>query len=149
MIKEIYDTIRNLPPEIIINGCLGTACLSVGGMIAYITVGICKSAKEVGEQFNRLKNNYRDNFSKEELITFYKDLKIEVSPNILSEKKIKIIHEIENGLEKQIMKYATEEVKIALDRGEILNFENPIENISQTYQKAKKINQELEAEDNR
>lgn len=110
-------------------GLIFTGIVIQGAVRAY------KGTKRLNAHFQELQESYRSDFSKEELIPFFKDLVKNVKPNLIGKKR-EFADKMSKNLEEQIMAYATQEVQEAIVNGAVLGFKDPIEPYSPTYKKA-------------
>jgi len=110
----------------------------ITGMSTHIAVQLYKNTKKINAHLNEMQQNYKDDFSKEELIPFYEDLMMNVRYSLLGKKR-KIADNMAENLEKQIMNYAANEFQDAMKNRAELNFSGPITHLSPTYCKAKQI----------
>ena len=131
---SLYDIVNEIPlwvPAAILS-------LTLVGMSTEVGIRVYKNTKKLNAHLKDIQDNYKDNFSKDELISVYADLVKNVRPNLLGKKR-KIAYKISADLEKQIMTYATQETKEAISNGAILDFKDTIDAYSPTYKKAKDV----------
>jgi hypothetical protein len=112
--------------------------LTFVGIATQAAIRLYRGEKQLDAQFKGLQDRYKDNFPKEELIDFYKELVRDVRPNLMGKKR-KIADKMTESLEKQIMIYTTQETQESLANGTVLSFRDSIEHCSPTYKNAVEI----------
>ena len=127
----LYDIVKDIPAWI----PLGLTGLTIAGMATQVAVSMYKGTKRLNTHFQELQDNYRSDFSKEDLVPFYEDLVKNVRPNLMGKKR-KIANKMSEDLEKQIMVYATQEIQETIANGAVLSFRDSIEPHSPTYKRA-------------